>query len=155
MLKSGTLISTDIFHKVTDSQQYLIFNSCHPKHTKINIQFSLARRLCTIVSDKSVLLTRLKELSHALIQRKYPTEVINAGIQKAMSIPRYKLLEVKSKEKEDILPFISTHNPKNKEVFGIIKNNMDVLTSDETMSKILMKQKSLNAKDNSQTLSAS
>ena len=61
VLKSGTLISTDIFHKVTDSQQYLIFNSCHPKHTKINIPFSLAKRLCTIVSDKSVLLTRLKD----------------------------------------------------------------------------------------------
>ena len=42
-----------------------------------------------------------------------------------MSIPRDKLLEVKSKETEDILPFISTHNPKNKEVFGIIKNNME------------------------------
>ena len=146
VLKCGTLISTDIFHKVTDSQQYLIFNSCHPKHTKINIPFSLARRLCTIVSDKNVLLTRLKELSHTLIQRKYPTEIINADIQKAMSIPRDKLLEVKSKETEDILPFISTHNPKNKEVFGIIKHNMDVLTSDGTMSKILSETKIVNCK---------
>ena len=42
VLKSGNSIDTDIFHKVTDSQQYLNFNSCHPKHTKINIPFSLA-----------------------------------------------------------------------------------------------------------------
>ena len=42
VLKSGTSISSDIFHKVTDSQQYLIFNSCHPEHTKINIPFSVA-----------------------------------------------------------------------------------------------------------------
>ena len=45
-----------------------------------------------------------------------------------------------------ILPFISTHNPKNKEVFGIIKNNMDVLTSDETMSKILSETKIVKCK---------
>ena len=63
-----------------------------------------------------------------------------------MSIPRDKLLEFKSKETEDILPFISNHNPKNKEVFGIIKHNMDVLTSDETMSKILSETKIVKCK---------
>ena len=30
-------IETDIFYKPTDSKQYLMFNSCHPKHTKKNI----------------------------------------------------------------------------------------------------------------------
>ena len=96
VLKSGTSISTDVSHKVTDSQQYLIFNSCRPKHT--NIPFSLARRLCTIVSDETFLSARLKELSQTLTQRKYPTEIINAGIKKAMSIPRAKLLEVNNKK---------------------------------------------------------
>ena len=27
-------ISTDIHYKPTDSKQYLLFNSCHPKHTR-------------------------------------------------------------------------------------------------------------------------
>ena len=68
LLKPGNSIVTDIFHKVTDSQQYLSFNSCHPKHTKINIPFSLARRQCTIVSDETILPARLntykKKISH-------------------------------------------------------------------------------------------
>ena len=45
VMKEGTSISTDIYYKASDSEQYLNFNSCHPKHTKINIPFSLARRL--------------------------------------------------------------------------------------------------------------
>ena len=36
----------------------------------------------------------------------------------------------------------TAHNPKNKEVFGIIKkNNMDILTLDEIMSNILRETK--------------
>ena len=50
------------------------------------------------MSDEALLPARLNELSHTLKQRKYPTEVINTGIQKAMSIPRAKLIEVKNKE---------------------------------------------------------
>ena len=38
----------------------------HPKHAKVNIPFSLARRICTIVSDISVRSVRLKELASSL-----------------------------------------------------------------------------------------
>ena len=31
--KEGFKIETDIYYKPTDSKQYLLFNSCHPKHT--------------------------------------------------------------------------------------------------------------------------
>jgi hypothetical protein len=31
---NGDQIETDIYYKPTDSKQYLLFNSCHPKHTK-------------------------------------------------------------------------------------------------------------------------
>ena len=48
-------IETDIYYKDTDSTQYLLFYSCHPRHTKINISFNLVRRLKTIVSEEQVL----------------------------------------------------------------------------------------------------
>lgn len=146
VIKSGASISTDIFYKITDSKQYLNFNSCHPKHTKLNIPFSLARRLCTIVSDETLLPKRLSELSQTLKDRKYPVEVINTGIKKALSIPRSKLLESNDNNADDITPFISTYNPKNKEIFGIIKNNMDVLNSDQTMARIIKETKIIKCK---------
>ena len=49
VIKHGTSIITEIYFKSTNSKQYLTFNFCHPKATKINIPFSLARRICTIV----------------------------------------------------------------------------------------------------------
>ena len=30
----GTKMETDIYYKPTDSKQYLLSNSCHPKHIK-------------------------------------------------------------------------------------------------------------------------
>ena len=74
VLKSGTSISSDIFHKVTH------IDSCHRNTPKLNIPFSLAKRLCTVVSDETLIPARLNELSHTLKQRKYLTEVINSGI---------------------------------------------------------------------------
>ena len=52
VIKEGTTLSTDIYYKPTDTHQYLHFGSCHPHHTKTAIPYNLARRLCTIVSDK-------------------------------------------------------------------------------------------------------
>ena len=83
VIKSNTSISTDIYFKSTDSKQYLNFKSCHPKHTKVNIPFSLARRICTIVSDISVRNVRLKELASSLIDRKYPIQVVKTGFFEA------------------------------------------------------------------------
>ena len=93
VIKQWTSIITDIYFKSTDSKQYLNFNSCHPKATKINIQFSLARRICTIVSDTDVLKIRLQELASILRSRQYPIEVIKAGIFKVLRIPRKILLK--------------------------------------------------------------
>lgn len=52
VIKEGMKITTDLFYKKTDSHQYLIFDSCHPSHTKRNIPFNMARRICIIVVDE-------------------------------------------------------------------------------------------------------
>ena len=51
-------IETDISYKETDSKQYLLFSSCHPK---INIPYNLARQLKTIISEQNVLINRMKK----------------------------------------------------------------------------------------------
>ena len=38
-------VQTDIVYKLTDSKQYLLYTSCHPKHTRNSIPYNLARRL--------------------------------------------------------------------------------------------------------------
>ena len=52
-------ITTDIYYKETDTHNYVPFDSCHPRHTKTNIPYALARRICTIVDQDE---TRDKKL---------------------------------------------------------------------------------------------
>lgn len=59
-------IETDIYYKETDGKQYLLFDSWHPRHTKTNIPFCLARRILTIVSDDETITERFRELEKFL-----------------------------------------------------------------------------------------
>ena len=52
-------LHTDIYYKPTDSKQYLLYTSYHPKHSRNSIPYNLARRLKMIVSDENILITRL------------------------------------------------------------------------------------------------
>ena len=69
--KNNTSIDTDIYFKPTYSQQYLIFDSCHPKHIKSSIPNSLARRLKMIISSGEKNPQRMLELKHIILKQKY------------------------------------------------------------------------------------
>ena len=83
LCKDGKTNYTDIYYKRTDSHQYLDFSSCHPKHCKTNIPYTLARRICTIITNRNIREQRLEELKTFLIRRNYPTTLINASFEKA------------------------------------------------------------------------
>ena len=144
--KSGTIVSTDIFYKPTDSKQYLNFKSCHPKHTKTNIPYNLARRICTIVSDEQIRDKKLRELQITLDERDYPKLLVQDSIHRAKQINRSELLTVRPKSDLKIIPYISTFNPNNLELFHMIKNNLPILQTDSEMSKILSKSKIIRSK---------
>ena len=136
---NGTKISTDIYYKPTDSKTYLLFSSCHPKHTKISIPFSLARRLKTIVSNPVTLETRFQELTEFLKKQKYPPSLIEGGINKIKNISRENLLRDKGTEENNTatLAFITTHNPLNPDVFRDIKQDLNILNRDPHMREVL------------------
>ena len=89
VIKQGTKILTDIFYKTTDTHQYLNFKSCHPAHTKRNIPYNLARRICTIVTDENTKNQRLAELKTFLTAQSYPETLIISAINEAKKIPQH------------------------------------------------------------------
>ena len=95
----GTKIETDIIYIPTDSKQYLLFNSCHPKHMKTSIPYSLARRILTVASNVDTLHIRMNELKTALTHQKYPKRIIENSIEKAMSINKSEKRTSKRKAK--------------------------------------------------------
>ena len=42
---------------------------------------------------------------------------------------------------QNVIPLISRYYPKNKEVFGVLKNNIDILKTNPSMKQILQKCK--------------
>ena len=62
LIKENGQLQTDIYYKPTDSKQYLLYTSCHPKHTRNSIPYNLARKLKMIISENNTLLVRLEEL---------------------------------------------------------------------------------------------
>ena len=62
-------ISTDIYHKPTDTFNYFPFGSCAPRHISRNIPYNLGRRIAAIVSDPKVRELRFNELKHRLVAK--------------------------------------------------------------------------------------
>ena len=124
-------ILTDVFYKPTDSHDYLPFNSCHPRHIKINIPKTLARIICTIVEDPARKLFRLNELETWLLKAGYPAHLINNGLKSVMEIDQLSLRTKTMQKESNILPFVQTHNPRNPQVYEFLVKAIDFLRSSE------------------------
>lgn len=137
-------VNTDIYYKSTDAHNYLRFDSCHPKHTKVNIPFSQAQRICKIVSDQRRRDVRLEELKRHLLAQKYPITVITKGIDRAKLVPREELLKRRPKEQKRIIPFSRTYNPNNENVNSVIKDSLKLLKASGPMKELLESQRVVN-----------
>ena len=112
--KENTQVYTDIYLKEMDSHQFLEFFSYHPKHTKHNIAYTLARRICTIVKKESIWGKRLEELEVFLQKQNSPKEIIKKGIEKAETLTVTEMRSTKQKpELNKVVPLVITHNPNN------------------------------------------
>ena len=142
LYKQGNSVNMDIFYKEMDTNQYLNFNSCHPKHTETNVPYCLARRICSIVSDEERRKKRLLELEEFLERQNYHRNVILKGIEKATSLSVAELRSPREKiENEKALPLVITHNPNSAQVINKIKRNIQFLNNSEKMKSIIKNTK--------------
>lgn len=144
-LKDGK-ISTDVFYKPTDSHQFLQFKSCHPRHIKINIPYSQAIRLCTIVDDPDIKEARLHDMKQYFLSCGYPIRLVENAITKAKAIPQADLRTPKSKPSEDVTAFVSTHNPSNPNLWPLIQSTLEVVKTSDRMKEALKQTKIIKSK---------
>ena len=129
-------IITDLYQKPTDSQQYVHFKSCHPSHTKRNIPFNLTRRYCTIIEKSTSRDEKLGNLKSCLVQQGYPSGLIDNGIKKANSIPIEELRQPKQNNSMiQTLAFVTTYNPRNPDMFQVIRNTISLVVTLNTGNK--------------------
>ena len=136
-------ITTDIYCKPTDGQQYVCYKSGHPNHTKRNIPFNLGRRICTMVEDNTLRHKRLTDLKLNLIKQGYPKSLIQNCIARSTSIPIEKLRTGKTKQWQmnKMLPFVSTFNPMNPDLFSISTKTFSLLNASPKMQRALKNMK--------------
>ena len=99
-----------------------------------------------IVENKNVRYMKLKELKTILKTQKYPKMVVEKGIGKALAIPQKQLRSEKLKKKDHILPFISTYNPYNPNVFPKVREIYRNLQTSKTLGKIFTQHKLIDCK---------
>ena len=131
-------ICTDLYIKPTDTHQYLLPTSCHPKHCCKNIPYSLALRLRRICSDSNTFELRAKELTNQLQRRGYLKQDIASAIDKARQRSRDALLSYRPKSAEvgTILPFVLTYHPDLPKVRDIVDKNWSIIESSDELKDI-------------------
>ena len=53
---------------------------------------------------------------------------------------------------KNVIPYVSTHNPQNPEIYNVIRNNLPILEEDPDMKKILDNSQVIKSNDKAQIL---
>ena len=99
-----------------------------------------------IVENKNVTYMKLKELRTILKTQKYSKRVLEKGIEKALAISQEQLRSRKMRKKDDILPFISTYNPNNLNLFPKVREIYRNLQTSKNLGKLFAKHKLIDCK---------
>ena len=131
-------LTTSLYTKPTDSHNYLLYSSEHPRHLLRGIpysQFLRVRRICTNIIDfRQHALT----LASHFIRRGYPKHLVQTALTRAELQDRATLLNKpkpnKSKDIDSDKSFylVVTHNPKNPPIRNIVEQNWLLLNKSKT-----------------------
>ena len=132
MLNSDNTISIILYHKPpTDTHNYLLYSSSHPKHCKDGMpygQFLRVRRICSSTDDFE---TKAIEMGKHFIRRGYPKWLVSDSFIRALRKPREELLQVKpstSETNSKTFYRITTFHPSFNGFKETITKNWDFLT---------------------------
>ena len=118
----NNVVTMDVYHKPTDSFNFLHHRSCHPLHTKDNIALSLGKRIVNIVTGDYG--PRLDELKKHLVQRGHHESTINRTFTKIFQPKR-----TPPTTDEDVIVFTETFNPRHSFDRKRISNCLQHLTN--------------------------
>ena len=126
-------IITDLYCKPTDGHQYLPYDSYHADHLKGSIIFSQTLQLKRICSDKSDLNVHVEDLKTWFRKRGYPDHLIREQVEKAL---RLTPSDENNSKKVNGVPLVVTYNPAFKNLFQVIRKNLQLLYADEEVKKV-------------------
>ena len=143
LTQHGTL-TTSLYCKPTDSHNYLLYSSEHPRHLLRGIPYSQFLRVRRICSDITDFRQNALMLASHFIRQGYPMKLVNAALLKAELQNRDTLLAknapsvvITKRTKSETIMFylVSTHNPSNPLLREIIEGNWSLLEKKDPVTK--------------------
>ena len=131
------IIETDLFTKLMDKHQHLLSSSCHPRHTKKAIPFSLALRLRRICSTDATFKHRINELKTYLFARGYNYNFLEDQFLGAANISRTSALQTKPKDSNHVVPFVVTYIQALPRISNILRKHFNILHSSNRCKDLL------------------
>ena len=136
-------MSTNLYCKPTDSHNYLLYSSEHPRHLLNGIpysQFVRIKRLCSKPEDYRL---NALMLSTHFIRRGYPKHLVLKALKRADTKTRDDLLNKEiltqkpAQNRSQKFYCVTTHNPQNPPLRNIIPSNWDILGKTKTTRPLL------------------
>ena len=131
VIKEGRVLYTDLYTKPTDTHDYLLYESSHPKACKDSIpysQFLRIRRICSRIEDFDLHVDKL--LLH-FKRRHYPAPLLEAARDLARGKERSELLHPQPKETSDCASqrvfLITTYHPSDRGLVDVVRRNWELL----------------------------
>lgn len=129
-------LQTNLYRKPTDTRQYLHFHSSHVRHCKTAIPYSQShrfRRICTSQADFD---SNCRELKTALLNQKYPEQVIDDAITRANQLNRTEILRKKAPKPNQQTNLVLTHSASSPKVASILRKHHNILAQSERLKRI-------------------
>ena len=125
IFKTEKNFEVEIFHKETDTNSVLSFNSCHPSHTLRNIPFNAARRIKALTDHPKTVTEKLSKVKEKFITANYPLGVVETTISSVRNLDTKTLRYSKDKIKNDnILSFVHTFDPSLPQLATLVKETV-------------------------------
>ena len=126
-------ISVDVYAKPTNSFTYVLPSTCYPKKNINNVPKGIALRLKRICDTDEKFDYRSLEYQNYLIAREYNPSLVKKQFSSVRNISRNDSRQVKRKNLKQNCNLITVYNPLLSNLQKVIKDNLNILYSDNDM----------------------
>ena len=132
-------VETDLYSKPTDSHNYLLYSSAHPRSCRDSIpysQFLRIRRICSNITDYD---KHACEYATYFLDRGYPLRIIEEAVIKARRLDRDELINPPTQDHNnpvDNIILTTTYQPQDNTLKEIVTNNWDLLGKSPNTQKL-------------------
>ncbi len=124
-------IYTTLYTKPTDTHNYLLYNSAHPKHCKDATPFSQLLRVRKICREDIDFAKNAEEILGHFHRRGYPLEILKSAWNTVKQLDRDTLLvekpQTESVPTENSFFLTTTYNPASPNLKGLLAKNWDLV----------------------------